>query len=320
MKAATRIKYGSPDQIKVIEIPKPIPKADELLIRNYASTVNRTDCGVLTGLPYVFRLFIGFPRPKSILLGTDFAGIVEEIGKNVTQFKVGDKVWGFNDEGLQTHAQYFCCSIKESILKITNDLSFSEAVACAEGAHYAYNFLNKVKMSPGQKVLVNGGTGAIGSAAIQFLKYKEMHVTATCGTQHIDAVKALGADVVIDYQQFDFTKLEAQFSFVFDAVGKSTFSKCKPLLLKKGIYISSELGPNAQNIFYALLTPIFGRKKVIFPLPININRSMKFVQELLLHHKFKPLLDKTFILDNIADAYRYTASGQKIGNVIVKIQ
>lgn len=319
MKAAIRTIYGPPEVLQIAEIAKPVPQADEVLIKVHATTVNRTDCGVLWGNPWVFRLFIGLFKPKSPITGTDFAGVVEAVGKDVMSFKAGDKVWGFHDEGLSSHAEYLCLPASAAIMAMPAGLTFQQAAACAEGAHYAYNFLNKVKLQPGQKVLVNGATGAIGSAAVQFLKHAGLYVTATSNTPNIELVKSLGADRVIDYQREDFTKDQEVYDFVFDAVGKSTFAKCRPLLKSGGVYISSELGPGGQNPFLALLTPLLGGKKVIFPLPSNIKRSMAFTQSLAEQGLFRPVIDREYPLEEIAAAFRYVHSGQKTGNVVIAI-
>lgn len=318
MKAIIRTVYGNPEVLSIQEKDIPVPKDDELLIRVHASTVNRTDAAILSGSPWIIRLFTGLFKPKQAVPGTDFAGEVLAVGKQVTLFKTGDKVWGFDDQGLCTHAQYFTLPEKQNIAIIPDSFSYEQAAASAEGAHYAYNFINKVKLSEGQKALVNGATGAIGSAMLQFLKFHGLYVTAVCGTPHTELIKSLGADKVIDYFKEDFTKDEEKYDYVFDAVGKSTFGKCKKLLKPQGIYISSELGPGWQNPMLALITPLLpGAKKVKFPLPVNIKESLAFIGNLAQQGKFKPLIDKKYPMEKIAEAYTYVVSGQKIGNVII---
>ncbi|MBA4301884.1 MAG: NAD(P)-dependent alcohol dehydrogenase [Cyclobacterium sp.] len=319
MKAAVRYDYGSIDSIKVIDIPIPEPKLDEVRIKVMATTVNRTDLGVLTGKPYLMRAFAGFPKPRFSVIGTDFAGVVDKIGENVSGFSVGDRVWGFGDNGSATHAEFVCFSTRKAILTIPDGIDFPQIVACAEAAHYAVNFLNKVKLQTGDLVLVNGGTGAIGSAAIQLLKSREIQVTAVCHEVDVEKVKALGPDRVIALEKEDFTQEKTEYDFVFDAVGKSRFSLCKPILKPGGIYISSELGPNWENLTLAMTTPIFGQKKVVFPLPTDILSSMKTVQDLVIQGKFRPMIDRTYTLDQAKEAFTYVASGKKIGNVILKI-
>lgn len=320
MKAAIRTKYGSPDVLKVQQVEKPSPKDKEVLIRVYAATVNRTDCAILLGKPFIIQFFTGWPKPSSPTTGTDFAGKIEAAGEKVTSFKVGDKVWGFDDSGLSSHAEYMTLSENKAIALMPNNISYEQAAASLEGAHYAYNFINKVNLTKGQTVLVNGATGAIGSAAVQLLKYFEANVTAVCNTKNIALVKSLGADRVIDYTMQDFTKDDQKYDYVFDAVGKSTFGKCKPLLKPGGVYISSELGPWVQNPFLALLSPILGSKKVKFPIPLDIKRSMHLIQDLIEQEKFKPVIDRKYPLEKIAEAYNYVASGQKTGNVIITFE
>jgi NADPH:quinone reductase-like Zn-dependent oxidoreductase len=319
MKAAVRKKYGSPEVLQVVEFDKPIPSDNEILVKVYATTVNRTDCGILFGKPFFIRFFSGLTKPRLPIPGTDFAGEIEAVGDRVTKFKVGDRVWGFDDNGVSSNAEFLVINEDKPIAIVPATFSYSQAVASPEGAHYALNFINKVDLTRRQKVLVNGATGAIGSAAIQFLKYYDAHVTAVCNTKNMELVKSLGADRVIDYTQEDFTLLPEKYDFIFDAVGKSSFGKCKSILHSRGIYISSELGYGGQNLFYALLTPIFSRKKVIFPLPTNIKASMLFIQKRIDEGKFKPVIDRTYSLENISEAYSYVASGHKVGNVILQI-
>lgn len=317
MKAITREKYGPPSVLSVAEIEKPTPKDNEVLINVHAATVNRTDCAVLSGKPFIIRFFTGLFKPKSRVPGTDFAGQIEAVGKDVTGFQVGDKVWGFDDNGLASNAEYMTFPEDKGIDTIPAGFSCELAAASAEGAHYAYNFINKVKLRAGQKVLVNGATGAIGSAALQFLKAQGLYVTAVCNTKNIELIKSLGADKIIDYTKEDFTQDEETYDFVFDAVGKSTFGQCKPLLNPGGVYISSELGPGAQNLFLALITPLLGGKKVVFPVPLNIRGSLEYIKKHIEEGKFKPVIDRKYPLEQIREAYEYVASGQKTGNVML---
>ena len=317
MKAAIRSKYGPPEVISIEEVKIPTPRENEVLVRVHAATVNRTDCAILGGKPWVMQLFTGLGKPKLPTLGTDFAGEIEAVGKSITAFQVGDQVWGFNDQGLATHAQYVVISSQEAMLKMPENITYQQAAASSEGAHYAYNFINKLDLTAGQKVLVNGATGAIGSAAVQILKYLGVQVVAVCDTKNVALVASLGADKVIDYQKEDFTKQSENFDFVFDVVGKSTFAQCKPLLQSGGIYVSSELGPNAQNLYLPLITKIRGGKKVVFPFPSDIKGSLLFMKNLLEKEKFKPVIDRRYPLENIREAYDYVASGQKTGNVVL---
>lgn len=315
MKAATRTVYGAPEVLRISDIAKPTPKDNEVLINVHATTVNRTDCGVLWGKPFIIRFFTGLTKPRIASTGTDFAGEVAAVGKDVTNFKVGDKVFGFNDNGIGSHAEYLTIAADGPLTTIPDGISYEQAAASAEAAHYAYNFINKVNIKADDNVMLNGGTGAIGSAALQMLKAMGVTVTATCRTQHIDLVKTMGADRVIDYLQSDFTQDEEQYDYVFDAVGKSTYGKCKRLLKPKGVYISSELGPGAQNPFLALVSP-----HVKFPVPTDIKRSLSIIRDLLVQGKFQPLIDRTYPLEAIREAFTYVNSGEKVGNVVLKFE
>jgi len=320
MKAVICTKYGLPDVLKLREVEKPTPKDNEVLIKIHATTVNRTDCATLRAEPFFARLFTGIFKPKNPILGTEFAGKIEAVGKNVSSFKVGDKVFGFDDKGSGSHAQYMTIGEDKALTIIAKDITYEQAAASTEGAHYAYNFINKVNLKKGQKVLVNGATGGIGSAAVQFLKYFGANITAVCNTKDFELVKSLGADKVIDYTEEDFTKDNQQYNYIFDTVGKSSFGKCKPLLQPGGVYISSELGFMAQNIFFALITPIIGNKKVIFPLPTDCKGSILFIKKLIEKGKFKTVIDRKYPLEQIVEAYRYVEKGQKTGNVVITVE
>ncbi len=323
MKAIVYTKYGPPDVLQLKEVEKPIPKDNEVLVKVYATTVNRTDCATIRAIPFFARLLTGIFKPKKQTPGTEFAGRIEEIGKDVKSLKVGDKVFGFDDTGLGSHAQYMTI-LEDKALTIPENVTYEQAAASTEGAHYAYNFIKKVNIESGQKVLVNGATGAIGSAAVQLLKYLDVGVTAVCNTKNIELVKSLGADKVIDYTKEDFTKDEEKYNFVFDAVGKSSFAKCKPLLQSGGIYISSDLGYMAQNIFLPLITPIIkpmiGNKKAIAPIPTDIRRSILLIKKLIEEGKFKAVIDRKYPLEQIVEAYRYVETGHKTGNVVITVE
>jgi NADPH:quinone reductase-like Zn-dependent oxidoreductase len=317
MKAAIRRKYCSPNQIKIESIDKPVPKEDEVLIKVYATTVNRTDCANLTANPFIMRFVLGFMKPRQIILGTDFSGEIISTGKNIKSFRVGDKVYGFNDLGSESHAEYMI-KTEENLFHIPENIDLKIAAASLEGAHYAYSFIHKVTIQSGQRVLINGATGGIGSALLQFVRQYDVKITATCTTKNMELIKSLGADKIYDYTKEDFADDDEKYDFIFDAVGKSTFGKCKPLLKEKGIYISSELGPYSQNIFYSLLASIMN-KKVIFPLPYSKQKSIPFISNLLEKGKYKPVIDREYSLEDISKAYEYVIIGQKTGNVIINV-
>jgi len=314
MKAAIRSKYGSSDVLSIKDVGMPIPADNDVLIKVYATTVNRTDLGILRGTPFLIRLFTGLFKPRLAVTGTDFAGLIEAIGKNVTFFKIGDKVAGFSGMGLQSHAQYLAVPETMAIIIIPDTLTYAQAVACLEAPFYALGGINKISPKAGQKALVIGATGAIGSSIVQILKLYGTNITAVCGSENIELVKSLGADKIIDYKKDDFTKENEKYDFVFDAVGKSSFFRCEPLLKEKGIYIPAD---GFLNVFLALITPVFGGKKVIFPPPKNIKSGISFIRGLVEKGQFRPVIDRTYPFDKILEAYRYVATGQKIGNVII---
>ena len=320
MKAIVYTEYGPPEVAKLIEVSKPVPKDDEVLIRVCASTVNRTDSGIRSAIYFISRFWSGLLRPRYQILGCEFAGIIEEIGKDVITFKNGDNVFGYNDQTFGGHAEFLTISENDAVTTLPNNLNFEEAAPITEGAHYALNSIRASKLKKGQNVLVYGATGAIGSAAVQLLKHFGINVTAVCNSKNVELVKSLGADMVIDYQTQDFTKTENKFHFIFDAVGKSSFKQCKPLLTKEGVYISTELGKNAENIFFALTTAIWGGKKVLFPIPTINKADVIFLKELVEKGEYKPVIDRHYKLDQIVEAYKYVETGQKTGNVIIRIQ
>jgi len=315
MKAAFRSKYGSPDVLSIKEIDKPIPKDDEVLIRVHAASANRSDYHVLTGLPFVMRFFTGLFKPKLKVTGSDFAGMIEAIGSNVRTFKIGDKVMGFGGGlGIGSHAQYITFSENKRIVSMPGNITYEQAAACLEGTYYAAIGINQLKPTAGQKALVYGATGAIGSAHVQFLKYYGLYVTAVCGSENSELVRSWGADKIIDYKTEDFTKDKEQYDLVFDSVGKSTFLKCKRLLKKNGIYAPSG---GMVNLFWLFVAPLLGRKEVLFLKDARGN--LGFIRDLVEKGNFRPVIDRIYPLEKIAEAFTYVASGQKIGNVIIKI-
>lgn len=317
MKAAIRRNYGPPQQIKVENIEPPIPGDDDVLVKVHSTTVNRTDCANLTAKPFIMRFVLGLNKPRKAILGTDFAGEIVQIGKNVQSLNVGDQVLGFDDMGFRSQAEFFV-SNADHVFRIPSKIGFKEAAASLEGAHYAYSFIHKVNIQPGQSILVNGATGGIGSALLQFVKKYDVSLAATSNTKNMDLINSLGADKIYDYTKEDFTKSNDKFDFIFDAVGKSTFGKCKPLLKKQGIYISSELGPYAQNILYPTFTAR-SSKKVIFPIPYNKQKTIPYIIDQLENGTFKPVIDREYALEEISEAYSYVIKGLKTGNVVINM-
>lgn len=319
MKAIIYTKYGPPDVLELTEVEKPVPKDTEVLIKIYAATVNRTDCGFLRAAPFIVRFFSGLMKPKNTILGNEFAGQIEAVGKDVTSFSVGDKVFGFNGVNFGAHAEYMVMPEEAPLATMPEHMTYEEAAPSLEGSHYALNDIRAAHIQKGQRVLIYGATGAIGSAAVQIVKHIGADVTAVCGTKNAALVKSLGADKIVDYEKEDFTKDDQTYDVVFDAVGKSSFSKCKPLLKSGGIYLSTDLGYMAQNPFLAFITPLFGKKKVLFPIPTISKKEVVFFKELIEAGRFKPVIDRRFPLEQVADAYRYVETGQKTGNVVITV-
>ncbi len=318
MKAVCYRKYGGPEVIHLEELPVDAVGDDEIKIKVHFASVNRTDCATIKASPFVSRFFTGLFKPRNIVTGSDFAGEVVEVGLNVSDLAVGDHVFGFDDYLLSSHAEFLVLPISKPIAKLNPSVKLEEAAACIEGAHYAFNFMNKVKIKAGDRVLVNGATGAIGSALLRLLVLDEVQVDVVGNTVNQELLKKLGADRVFNFEKEDFTELGGEYDFVFDAVGKSSFGKCKKILAKKGIYISSELGRNSENIFYALFASIGGGRKVIFPFPVDKQGSVDKMKSLLETGLYPPLIDRYFSLDGVEQAFTYVDAGQKTGAVLLR--
>jgi len=320
MKAVVYNRYGSPDVLQLKDIEKPVPGPNEILVKVHAATVNRTDNATIKAIPFFARIVTGLFKPKRTTPGTEFAGEVEAIGTAVTTLRVGDRVFGFDDQGSKAQAEYLAIR-EEFATTIPGDISFEQAAAGCEGAHYARNFINKVKINPGQHVLVYGASGAIGSAMLQLLKAMQVNVTAVCGTRNVGLVRSLGADRVIDYTNQDFRSDSHRFDYVFDAVGKTSFFQCRHLLNPGGAYISSDLGYLAQNMYLPLLTSIFrpllDGKFTVFPFPTDIPATLALVKKLMQEELFKPVIDRRYPFSQIVEAYRYVEKGHKTGNVVI---
>lgn len=319
MRASVYTRYGPPEVVQIKDVPKPTPKDNEVLIKVHATTVNRTDCGFRKAEYFAVRVVGGFFKPKNTILGTELAGVVEAIGKDVKTFAVGDRVFGLSTFKFGTHAEYVCVPEEKAITPMPVNLSFNEAAAVCEGMFLAYNYIKKLDFSTPKKVLVNGASGSIGSATLQLAKYFGAHVTAVCKTSAVELVKSLGADRVIDYTKYDFTKENEQYDAVFDSVGKSSFFKCKHLLKPKAFYTSTELGYMWQNVWLALLAPLMPGKKVLFPIPVDTKEDMLFFKQIIEEGKYKPIIDRTYPLEQIVEAYQYVETGEKTGNVVITL-
>ena len=317
MKAAFLSKYGPPAEVLSIkEVDKPTPKDNEVLIRVHAVSANRTDHYVVVG-QWLMRPFTGLFKPRKPFIGSDFAGQVEAIGASVTTFKTGDKVMGFGGvAGIGSHAEYITFPEDKGIVLMPGNMNYEQAAGCVEATFYAASGILKIKPTAGQKALVYGATGAIGSADVQFLKYYDVYVTAVCAGENAELVRSLGADKIIDYKTQDVTKDEDRYDFIIDAVGRISFMKCKHLLKKNGVYLPSD---GMVNLFLVPLTRLFGGKKVLFNAPGNIKGTLNFIKELCEKGSFKPVIDRIYPFDKIAEAFTYVGTKQKIGNVIVKM-
>jgi NADPH:quinone reductase-like Zn-dependent oxidoreductase len=317
MRAAVNTGYGPPAVVAITERDRPRPQADELLIKVRATTVNRTDCGCRQPRPAIARIPTGVLKPHATILGNEFAGVVDEIGSSVTSYAVGDRVFGFTGLRFGAHAEYLTMPAGGSLALMPSNLTFEQAAPATEGAHYALSLIRNAKIHAGHDVLVNGATGAIGSAAVQLLRALDVNVTATCATPHLHLVRDLGAGRVIDYTTEDFTHDPHTYDVVLDAVGKSTYRRTRRLLKPRGIYLSSDLGPMLQNPALALITPMFPGKRVKFPIPKSNRDIVAYFKELIEAGQYTPLVDRQYPFDQIVEAHQYVETGQKIGNVVI---
>lgn len=316
MKSAYRTKYGRSEVLSIREVEKPTPANDQVLIKVHATTVNRTDCHVLWGKPFIMRFFTGLFKPRLHATGCDFVGEIEAIGADVQNFQVGDKVMGFGGGfGCGSHAEYISARAIKGLVPMPSNLNYEQAASCIEGALYANTIVRKLNPAPGYKALVYGATGAIGSAIIQLLSNRGVKITAVCKEEHFPLVKNLGAARCIDYTKEDFTKDNEVYDFVFDAIGKVSFLKCKPLLQRNGLYASS--GGNISTLFFLLIGRFMRGPKVLFYPGERVTPVLQANYELIRDGKFKPVIDRIYPLEQIAQAYDYVSSGQKIGNVVL---
>jgi NADPH:quinone reductase-like Zn-dependent oxidoreductase len=320
VKAAVHTRYGPPEVVRISDVERPTTRDNDVLVKIHATTVNRTDCAYRAAKPLIImRLLTGLVRPRVTVLGNEFAGAVEAVGSGVTSFHVGERVFGYNEGPFGAHAEYMAIPEDGSIATMPANVTFEEAAPSTEGSHYALSFIRKARIQAGQHVLVYGATGAIGSAAVQLVKHLSATVTAVCDTNNVELVRGLGADEVIDYTAEDFTTDAQSYDVVLDAVGKSSFGRCKRLLKPGGIYLSSELGPLSQNPILALITPLLGGKKVMFPIPKHDQEMVRHLKDLIVSGQFKPVIDRRYPLDQIVEAYRYVETGRKIGNVVISV-
>jgi NADPH:quinone reductase-like Zn-dependent oxidoreductase len=319
MMAWTYRRYGPPDVLQREELPVPTPGPKDILVRVHATTVNRTDCGFRSAEYVVSRLFSGIIKPKRPVLGCEFAGEVVAVGAQVQRFKVGDKVFGYDDQRFGAYAQYMSTPADGGVALLPTGWSYGEAAPLTEGIHYAWCNLKAAHIGPGSRVLVYGATGAIGSGAVQLAVSLGAVVTAVCTTPYVERIKALGAHTVIDRNTTDFRTVPGPFELVFDAVGKSRFTLCKHLLTNDGCYISTELGPRGENVFLGLIGGWRKGPRVRFPLPTLSQADVEHFRLMAEAGTLRPLIDRVVGFDELVEATRYVETGQKIGNVVVNI-
>lgn len=314
MKAFVNTEYGSVDVLELKEIAKPIPNDNDVLVKIIATTVNRTDTGIRRAEYFIARFFTGFLRPKMHVLGSEFSGEVAEMGNNVKNFKVGDAVFGISTEKFGAHAEFISISEDDTIAHKPTNLTYEEATCILEGPYLALNYLEKVKIKKGDRILINGASGSIGSSGVQLAKYFGAEVTAVTNTKNIQLAYDLGATTVIDYTKNDFTKIEDKFDFVFDAVGKSSLFKCKNIMKENAIYFSTELGFMYQNVFL----PLFS-KKIIFPIPKVDKEQILLFKKMAESGDLKAVIDRKYPFNQLKEAHRYVELGQKTGSVVINM-
>lgn len=319
MKAMVCTKYGSPDVFQLQGVDTPIPNDHEVRIKIHAASVGPADCTFRKGSPIV-KLVYGLKRPKNPIFGTELSGIIDAVGKKVTRYQVGDKVFGLSAKTFGAYAEYKCLHEDTPLAIKSASMTYEEAVAVCDGAPTALTFLrDKAKLQPGQKVLINGASGAVGIYAVQIAKYLGAEVTGVCSTANVELIKSHGVDKVIDYTREDFTKNGKTYDVIFDAVGKRSFVECKGALTQRGVYLSTV--PSMSIIFDMLKTSIFRKKKAIFATaglmqnPSNLN----FLNELYEAGKIKAVIDRRYPLEQVADAHCYVEKGHKRGNVVLTL-
>jgi len=323
MKAIKYQQYGPADVINVVNEEKPVPRTNEVLIKIKAASVTRADTMMRKGAPYLGRLMLGLTKPKYQGLGTGFAGVIEAIGESVTNYKVGDEIFGESIFGQGTNAEYVCVPEDGIMVKKPTNLSFEEACSACDGPLTALNFLRDVgQVKHGQHVLIIGASGSVGSAALQIAKHTAAQVTAVCSGANAVWVKSLGADRVIDYTQEDYLKENIHYDLIFDAVGASSFSHSKHILTENGAYLSPIF--TIGNLFQMLWTNRFSRKKAKFSATgmrakQELRKMLGELKELFETEQLQSVIDRRYELTDVAKAHNYIDKGHKKGNVVIVI-
>jgi len=320
MKAIVFTKYGSPDVLQVREVVKPAPKDKDVLIKIYATSVTSGDCRMRKADPFAIRFFNGLTRPKkTTVLGNEFSGEIEEVGKDVKLFRKGDQVFGQTGMGLGANAEYICLPEDGTIAIKPANITHEEAATIPFGGSTALHFLRKANIRSGQKILIYGASGSLGTAAIQLDRYFETEVTGVCSTANVELVKSLGAGKVIDYTKEDFTKSGGNYDIIFDTTGQSPFSGCVKSLTQNGIYLRAVHMSISSNV-RGLWTSMTSSRKIIGGVATELKENLIFLRELIEAGKLKPVIDRSYPFEQIAEAHRYVDQGHKKGNVAVTIQ
>jgi NADPH:quinone reductase-like Zn-dependent oxidoreductase len=323
MKAIVYKRYGSPDVLQLKEIEKPIPKENEILVKVKATTVTVADIRSRSfTVPPAFwlpaRITLGFKQPKKEILGMELAGVVESVGKDVKRFKEGDQVFAASLAGFGAYAEYKCLPEDGPVTIKPSNITFEEAAAIPIGARTALFFLRKTNIERGQKVLVYGASGSVGSYAVQLAKYLGAEVTGVCSTSNLELVKSLGADKVIDYTKEDFSSNSETYDVIFEAVNKSSFTDCMKLLKKDGTYINvTEPLPSARMIWTQLTT---SKKLILSRNSPETPEALNFLKELVENGSVKVVIDRNYTLEEIVEAHRYVEQGHKKGNVVITVE
>lgn len=313
--------YGSPDVLQIKDVAKPTPRDNEVRIRVHAAVVGPSDCAFRKGDPFIIKLMYGLARPRMSTLGVEFAGEIEAVGKDVSLFKIGDHVFGMSPNSFGAHAEYMCLPEAKTVIIKPANVTYEEAAGICDGATTALTFLRDVaRLQPGQKILINGASGAVGAYAVQLARYFGAEVTGVCSTANVELVKSLGVDTVIDYTKEDFTGTGQTYDVIFDAVGKSSFSRCKGSLSQSGVYLSTVMSP--AIIRDMLWTSISGSKKAKFTTAglMQNKDNLNFLKGLIEAGQLKAVIDRRYPLDQIVEAHRYVEQGHKKGNVILTVQ
>jgi NADPH:quinone reductase-like Zn-dependent oxidoreductase len=324
MKAVLHTRYGPPDELRIAEVEKPAPKDNEILIRIRAASVTTSDCNIrnLTFVPrylhFPMKMEFGFKEPKNRILGFDLAGEVEEIGTEVINFKVGDQVFGTTEPHYGAHAEYVCLPEDAVLAPKPNNMTYEEAATVPVIGNTALHFVRDLGgVQPGQQILINGASGGIGTFAVQIAKNLGAEVTGVCSGKNLELVKSLGADHVIDYTQEDYTQSGQTYDVIFDAVGKSSFSRCKGALKENGLYLHTL--PKFSVFMMILWTSIRGGKKVMMEGAPAMHKNLLDLKEMIEAGKLRTVIDKTYPLEEIVEAFKYVEGGHKRGNVAIKV-